>query len=231
MIPLGRQAGGWGCTVTANTKTRCSSLMRCPHCSLFPAKGALQPDVGQGHPWSGRRCPSPPEPQCWHLAVHVLGEVLLLRYRAEVWKETAGDSSSFPCFQPSQPSLLEPFASRAAPKHHSASNICPLGSSDSIGSGCLPRGSCQRSSCPAALDAFSPGLFSPFWQLGDLALPVPGSSAQERVTALQHRTFQFALFSAMHFSYAQLPSWQRPGNPASCRVLSLSFFICLFVGC
>ncbi|XP_039552388.1 uncharacterized protein LOC120496216 [Passer montanus] len=34
----------------------------------------------------------------------------------------------------------------------------------------------------------------------------------------------------MHISYAQLPSWQRPGNPASCRVLSLSFSTCLFVG-
>lgn len=205
--------------------------------SLFPAKDALQPDVGQGHPWWGRRCPSASESQCWYLAVspsfslHMLGEVLLLPYRAEVWKGTSGDSSSFPCFRPSQPSLLEPLASIVVPEHHSASISCLLGSSGSTGSGFLPRGSCQCSSCSTALDASSLGLFSPFWQPGDLALPVPGSSAQERVTALQHRTFQFALFGAMHISYAQLPSWQRPGNPASCRVLSLSFFVCLFVGC
>lgn len=60
---------------------------------------------------------------------------------------------------------------------------------------------------------------------------------QERVTAFQHRAVWFALFGAMHISYAQLPSWQRPASPGSCWVLSLSLslFVCLlvvrFLGC
>lgn len=60
---------------------------------------------------------------------------------------------------------------------------------------------------------------------------------QERVTTFQHRAVWFALFGAMHISYAQLPSWQRPASPGSCWVLSLSLslFVCLlvvrFLGC